>query len=237
MKVLVVDDDRVLAEIMVFTLQRAGFDVIQAYDGQTALQRWEAEAPDLLVLDVNLPDMDGFTICRHIRESDGPGADIPIILLTVRSEEDDIVHGLEIGADDYITKPYSPRQLVARVQAVLRRAGGSASETVPGVRRVGALTLDHTRREVQVGEEEPVLLTPLEMTLLDYLMLNPGHVLTTDTLIDRVWGPGGGTRNMLRQLVHRLRNKIEPDPSDPIYVETVPGLGYGLVKESGLSPR
>lgn len=230
MKILVVDDDRVLAEIMVFTLQRAGFEVIQAYDGRSALRRWEEEEPDLVVLDINLPDLNGFTICRRIREV----ADTPVILLTVRGEEDDIVHGLEIGADDYITKPYSPRQLVARVQAVLRRAGQTPSESIPTVREVGDLVLDYTRREVHAGSGEPILLTPLETELLDYLMLNAGHVLTTDVLIDQVWGPEGGTRSMLRQLVHRLRNKIEPDPSAPTYIETVSGLGYGFVKEPEL---
>jgi DNA-binding response OmpR family regulator len=231
MKILVVDDDRVLAEIMVFTLQRAGFDVIQARDGASALRRWEEEDPSLIILDVNLPDIDGFTVCQRIREQ----ADTPIILLTVRGEEDDIVHGLEIGADDYITKPYSPRQLVARTQAVLRRAStaGSATTdaTMPARRRASGLELDLNRREVRVGDGEPLSLTPLELQLLDYLMVNAGHVLTTEALIDQVWGPGGANRSMLRQLVHRLRQKIEPDPSQPIYIETVPGLGYGFVAE------
>lgn len=227
MKVLVVDDDRVLAEIMVFTLQRAGFDVIQAYDGQSALRRWEEEDPDLVILDVNLPDLDGFTICRRIREV----SDTPVILLTVRSEEDDIVHGLEIGADDYVTKPYSPRQLMARVQAVLRRTSATPAESLPAIREVAGLVLDRSRREVRLGDGAPIILTPLETDLLDYLMLNAGHVLTTAALIDQVWGPEGGTRSMLRQLVHRLRNKIEPEPAAPTYIETVSGLGYGFVRE------
>lgn len=229
MRILVVDDDRVLAEIMVFTLQRAGFDVIQAHDGASALRRWAEEDPGLIILDVNLPDIDGFTVCQRIREQ----ADTPIILLTVRGEEDDIVHGLEIGADDYITKPYSPRQLVARTQAVLRRAATAGSATPDatrgGRRRIGDLELDLNRREVRVDDGEPLSLTPLELQLLDYLMINAGHVLTTEALIDQVWGPGGANRSMLRQLVHRLRQKIEPDPSQPIYIETVPGLGYGFV--------
>lgn len=228
MTILVVDDDRVLAEIMVFTLQRAGFEVIQAFDGATALRRWEEDDPSLIILDVNLPDIDGFTICRRIREQ----SDTPIILLTVRGEEDDIVHGLEIGADDYITKPYSPRQLVARAQAVLRRASAPASEsTAPATRQAADLTLDVNRREVSVGDGEPISLTPLELQLLDYLMINAGHVLTTNALIDQVWGPGGGTRSMLRQLMHRLRQKIEPDPADPVYIETVAGVGYGFVDD------
>jgi len=228
MKVLVVDDDRVLAEILAFTLQRMGLVVIQAYDGRTALHRWSEESPDLIMLDVNLPDMSGFEICRQIRAE----ADTPIILLTVRGEEDDIVHGLEIGADDYITKPYSPRQLVARVQAVLRRVGDKSDAALfPATRQAGQITLDLRRREVIVAEDEPILLTPLEVELLDYLMLNAGHVLTTEALIDQVWGPERGTRSMLRQLVHRLRQKIEPNLTVPKYIETVSGLGYGFVKQ------
>jgi DNA-binding response OmpR family regulator len=122
MKALVVDDDRVLADLVAFTLRREGFEVTQAYDGQAALDRWVEVEPDLLILDVNLPKVDGFTVCRRVREQ----ADTPIILLTVRGEEDDIVRGLSLGADDYISKPFSPRQLVARAQAILRRAAVSS---------------------------------------------------------------------------------------------------------------
>lgn len=232
MKVLVVDDDRVLAEILAFTLRQNGYEAIQAYDGRSALQRWEEDKPDLVMLDVNLPDGSGFDICRHIRAE----GDTPIILLTVRSEEDDIVHGLEIGADDYITKPYSPRQLVARVQAVMRRGATQNEQPPPPTRQVGDIALDLNRREVMVGQNEPITLTPLEVQLLNYLMINAGHVLTIDSLIDHIWGPKGGTRSMLRQLVHRLRQKIEPDPAQPIYIETVSGLGYGLIKPADELP-
>jgi DNA-binding response OmpR family regulator len=152
-------------------------------------------------------------------------ADTPIIMLTVRGEDEDVVRGLELGADDYIHKPFSPRQLVARIQAVLRRAG---QLPVPAVRRVGDLTLDVSRREVQIGPDKIVPLTSLETKLLDYLMLNVGHVLTGDSIIDHVWGAEGADRDMLRQLVYRLRHKIEPDPTNPRYIETVSGLGYGL---------
>lgn len=221
MKALIVDDDRVLADLLAFALRREGFEVVQARDGEAALRRWTEEEPDIIVLDVNMPKLDGFGVCRRIRAQ----ADTPIIMLTVRGEEDDIVRGLELGADDYIPKPFSPRQLVARMQAVLRRAG-----TTPtlGTRHAGVLTLDPSRREVCVKEGNPIALTPLECELLEYLMLNGGQVLTHDTIIDHVWGPEGADRDMLRQLVHRLRNKIEPDPSEPIYIETIPGLGYGL---------
>jgi DNA-binding response OmpR family regulator len=221
MKALVVDDDRVLADLVAFTLRREGFQVIQAHDGEVALRRWQGEQPDLVVLDVNIPGPDGFTVCQRIREQD----DTPIILLTVRGEEDDIVRGLGLGADDYITKPFSPRQLVARTQAVLRRAGKAS---ISPIREVGQLVLDPNRREVCIAEGEPISLTALETKLLNYLMLNAGHVLTIEAIIDHVWGPEGGDRDMLRQLVRRLRSKIEPDPANPIYIETVSGLGYGL---------
>jgi DNA-binding response OmpR family regulator len=225
-KVLVVDDDRVLADLVAFALRREGYQVIQAYDGKTALHRWTAESPDIIVLDINIPQPDGFAICQRIRAQ----ADTPIIMLTVRDEEDDIVRGLKLGADDYVTKPFSPRQLVARVQAVLRRAGKSPT---PGVRQAGELTLDAGRREVCIGKEgAPISLTPLECRLLECLIINAGHVLTIDAIVDYVWGPEGADRDMLRQLVHRLRSKIEPDPSAPIYIETVPGLGYGLTSRA-----
>lgn len=236
MKALIVDDDRVLADVLAFTLRREGFDIVLAYDGQAALKRWADEEPDLVILDVNMPRLDGFSVCRRIREQ----SDTPIILLTVRGDEDDIVHGLELGADDYIAKPFSPRQLVARAQAVLRRAGRTGT---PTHRRVGDLVLEPSRRELRVeaGEvdqgmpEPPIVLTPLECRLLDYLMLNAGHVVASEAIIDHVWGPAGADRDMLRQLVHRLRSKIaqargieQLEVSRASYIETVPGLGYGL---------
>ena len=218
---MVVDDDRTLAELVTFALQREGFEVVQAHDGEAALRRWAEEEPDVIVLDVNMPKVDGFAVCRRIRAE----AETPIIMLTVRSDEDDIVRGLELGADDYIPKPFSPRQLVARIHAVLRRAGRTPTSAV---RQVGLLTLDPSRREVQVSGGGAISLTPLECQLLELLMLNAGHVLTHSAIIDHVWGPEGADRDMLRQVVHRLREKIEPDSSEPIYIETVPGLGYGL---------
>ena len=221
MKALIVDDDVVLADLVAFALRQEGFQVLQARDGETALRRWAEEEPDLIILDINIPKVDGFSVCRRIRAED----DTPIIMLTVRGDEDDIVRGLELGADDYIPKPFSPRQLVARVHAVLRRAGKTA---VPTIRRVGDLTFDPGRRDVRIGDGEPISLTPLESRLLDCLTLNAGHTLTHGAIIDHVWGPAAADRDMLRQLVHRLRAKIEPDPSNPVYIETVPGLGYGL---------
>lgn len=221
MKALVVDDDRVLADVVAIALWREGFQVIQAYDGMTALQRWAEDKPDLIILDINLPKIDGFTVCQRIRRE----SDVPIIMLTVRGEDDDVVHGLDIGADDYITKPFSPRQLVARAHAVLRRMGQSITLSPM---QVGPFTLSPNRREVRIGSQE-IPLTILEGRLLDFLMSNAGQILPIDTIIDHVWGPRGGDRDMLRQLVRRLRAKIEPDPSRPTYIQTVMGLGYGLI--------
>ncbi|MBE0410274.1 MAG: response regulator transcription factor, partial [Anaerolineales bacterium] len=198
------------------------FQVIQAFDGLSALQRWDEDKPDIILLDVNLPKLDGFSVCRRIRKE----SDTPIIMLTVRVEEDDIIRGLEIGADDYICKPFSPRQMLARAQAVIRRAGKTQS---PSPSAAGDLVMAPSRREVTIGNAEPISLTPLEGKLLDYLILNAGQVLTVDTIIDHVWGPNGGDRDMLRQLVRRLRFKIEPDPATPRYIKTIPGLGYGLI--------
>ncbi len=222
MKILVVDDDRVLADVITFTLRREGFIVIQAHDGAAGLERWSDEKPDLIILDVNMPKISGFEVCRRIRAQ----ADTPILMLTVRGEEDDIVGGLELGADDYIVKPFSPRQLVARVKAILRRAG---THPLPAELQVGQMILVPGKRELIINpDKKPIALTPLENRLLECLMVNAGQVLTFDMIIDHVWGPAAADRNMLRQLVRRLRTKIEPEPSEPIYIQTVPGLGYGL---------
>lgn len=228
MKVLVVDDDRVLADVITFTLRREGYVVIQAHDGAAGLERWADEQPDLIILDVNMPKVSGFEVCRRIRKQ----ANTPILMLTVRGDEDDIVGGLELGADDYIVKPFSPRQLVARVNAILRRSGG---KPLPAELQVGHLKLVPGKRELIIGSgKEPVSLTPLENKLLECLMVNAGQVLTFDKIIDYVWGPAAADRDMLRQLVRRLRTKIEPEPSEPIYIKTVPGLGYGLIGKRNL---
>jgi len=224
-KILVVDDDHVLADVISFALRKEGYQIILAHDGVTAIHRWQEESPDLIILDVNLPKVDGFSVCERIRQE----ADTPIILLTVRREEDDIVHGLELGADDYIVKPFSPRQLAARIRATLRRAGRKPSGSI---HEIGDLLLDIYRREVRFGEDEPIYLTPLEARLFEYFLLHYGHVLPIEDLISHVWGPKGGDRDMLRQLIHRLRRKIEPDSAHPVLIETVPGIGYGLVQRA-----
>ena len=227
MKVLVVDDDRVVADLVAFTVRRSGYEAVLASDAASAIRRWSEDQPDLIILDINLPGTpqlkDGFAICQHIRSQ----SEVPIILLTVRGEEDDIVHGLEAGADDYVLKPFSPRQLVARVQAVMRR--GRAKETSP-LSRLAADGLDFNPRlrEVSLSNGAKKSLTSLESRLLEYLMLNAGHILTTDDLISDVWGASGGNSEMLRQLVRRLRSKIEDDSSNPYYIQNLPGLGYAF---------
>jgi DNA-binding response OmpR family regulator len=220
MKVLIVDDDLALADVVSFTMRRAGYEVITAHDGQDALERWDAENPDLIILDLNLPKLDGLKVCQRIRSQ----SNTPIIILSVRGEEDDVVSGLEIGADDYIVKPFSPRQLVARAEAVLRRS--STTPVSHGPISVGDLTLDPSRGEVERNGQSLAKLTRLECRLLEILMINQGQVLPTDSLIDSVWGPSAGDRIMLKQLVYRLRKKIEQNPSDPIYLKTISGVGY-----------
>lgn len=230
MKILVVEDDRVVADLIIFTLRRAGYEAVMANDAASAMLRWREDQPGLMMLDVNLPGTpelkDGFAICRRIRQE----SDLPIIMLTVRGEEDDILNGLGAGADDYILKPFSPRQLVARIEAVLRRT--NAREKVrPTTLAVQGLELNPKLREVRLANGKIAALTSLESRLLEALMINQGQVLTMDDLISDIWGAGGGSSEMLRQLVRRLRAKVEPDSSHPLYIHNIPGVGYTLKTE------
>jgi DNA-binding response OmpR family regulator len=218
MKVLVVEDDLALSDVLSFTLRRAGYEVVTAYDGVAALAAYEQDAPDLLLLDLNLPKLDGLSVCRAVRAK---GA-TPIIILSVRDGDEAVVRGLEMGADDYIVKPFSPTQLVARVRAVLRRAGISGP---PAVLEATGVVLDRSRNELRPDDGAPIRLTPLEVRLLEALLLHPGQVLPGETLITTVWGPSGGDRAMLKQLVYRLRAKMETGGVAGV-IETVPGIGY-----------
>ncbi len=230
MKALVVDDDRILSDLLAFTLRKEGFEVIQAFDGHSALSAWENEQPDIVILDVNLPKavpaLDGFRVCEKIREV----SDTPVILLTVRNEEDDIVHGLKLGADDYVLKPFSPRQLVARVQTVLRRSG---KVSTPAQRQLGNLVFDPGKRELQFSHEKSLTLTPLESKLLDCLSRRENHYVTMDELIAELWGYEKGNREMLRQLIRRLRSKIDLGQADDVSIANLPGLGYSLQTKKG----
>jgi DNA-binding response OmpR family regulator len=221
MKTLIVEDDKTLADILAFVFNREGFEVIHANNGQSALELWEQHNPDLIILDINIPFPDGFSVCETIRKQ----FDTPIIILTVRNDEEDIVHGLDVGADDYITKPFSPRQLMARVYAVLRR---SNQELPASCRQVGNIQLDLDRQVLMVAGQTPIPLTTLECRLIDCLMRNAGQVVNAEMIIDYVWGTQDGNKEMVRQLVHRLRKKVENDPTEKTIIENIPGLGYSL---------
>lgn len=224
-KILVVDDDLALSDVLAFAIRRAGFAVANAHDGLTALDKFATESPDLIVLDWGLPRLDGLEVCTRIRNE----SDIPIIMLTVRDTDDDVISALEAGADEYIIKPFSPRQLIARIRALLRRAVKEQQEVL----QTGALSFDAERREVRLGEAPPIRLTHLETRLLRALMQNPDRVLNNDSLILRVWGPEGATNEMLKQLVYRLRNKLETGPGAPSLIETIPNAGYVLNTPKG----
>lgn len=221
MKILIADDDSELRELIAFALRQAGYLVIQAADGSEALERFDQEAPDLVILDVNMPRLNGLEVCRRIRAE----ATTPIMLLTVRSSEEDQVEGLDLGADDYLTKPFSPRTLLARVRALLRRAEMER----PASQAAGDLNLDPEQQTVSVRRGNPVRLTNLEFRLLQYLLANAEHTIPAERLTQHVWGYRGlGDRQLLKQLVHRLRQKVEQDPSAPQYIQTVSSIGYVL---------
>jgi DNA-binding response OmpR family regulator len=229
MNVLIVDDDRTLVDLLVFTFRRDGFDIFKAYNTADALKIFHEQPVDFVVLDVNLPGekglKDGFDVCRAIRQE----STTPIILLTVRDDEIDIIKGLELGADDYLTKPFSPRQLIARVHSILRRASIVSSEQQSTYKHSG-IEFYPDRRELIRSDQSQLLLTRLESRLMTYFMSNPGQILSTDNIIDYVWGPGRGSSEMVRQLVKRLRIKIELDPKNPLLIINFPGLGYRFSK-------
>ena len=223
MKVLVADDDADLLELIAFTLTQAGLLVIRAADGPTAVRRFAEESADLVVLDVNMPGLSGFQVCEAIRAR----SHVPVMMLTVRGEEEDLVRALGLGADDYLTKPFSPRTLLARIKALLRRAGMESSTPLAA----GRVRLDPDEHTVRVGQGEAVHLTKLELRLLQMLLANAGRTVSSDRLLVQVWGHrSGGDRQLLKQLVHRLRQKIEPDPASPALLRTA-AAGYKLVVE------
>ena len=223
MKVLIADDDFDLLGLIAFTLEQAGFFVIKASDGKAALQLFNEQGPDLVLLDINMPGANGFDVCARIREQ----STVPVMMLTVRGEEEDLVKALELGADDYLNKPFSPRTLIARVKALLRRAG---LEAVATPMKAGQLQLNVEEHTVRVGEREPLRLTKLETRLLQMLLVHPGQTITSDRLLMQVWGhKGAGDRQLLKQLVHRVRQKIEVDPSVPQLLQTMPNAGYKLL--------
>ncbi|HEX2131527.1 MAG TPA: response regulator transcription factor [Actinophytocola sp.] len=222
-RVLIVEDEESFADPLAFLLRKEGFTAAVAATGQQALDEFDRNGADIVLLDLMLPGMSGTDVCRALRQR----STVPVIMVTARDSEIDKVVGLEIGADDYVTKPYSARELIARVRAVLRRGGETADgELLPQVLAAGPVRMDVERHVVTVdGTEIPLPLK--EFDLLEYLLRNVGRVLTRGQLIDRVWGADYvGDTKTLDVHVKRLRSKIEPDPASPRHLVTVRGLGY-----------
>ncbi len=220
-RVLVVDDDPTITDVLARYLTRAGYEVLLAHTGTSALELAARGKPDLLVLDVMLPPPDGLEVCRQLRATSA----VPVILLTALGNETDRLAGLELGADDYVTKPFSPRELVLRVHAVLRRSQSGPLRWEPAVLRDGDLTIDLAAHEVTVGGR-PLALTSREFDLLRFLLAHPRQAFTREQLLERVWGWDFGDVSTVTVHVRRLREKIEVQPADPHRIVTVPRVGY-----------
>jgi two-component system KDP operon response regulator KdpE len=222
-RILVVDDEERIVRFIRLNLEQDGFQVVEAFTGKQAMEKLRQALPDLILLDVMLPDLDGFEVLRMLRENH----DVPIIMLTAKTEEDDRVRGLELGADDYVTKPFSPRELVSRVRAVLRRTEGREAQGV--IQVDDRLKIDFDRREVWV-EGKLVKLRPTEYRLLYHLVQNAGWVVTHDQILAKVWGyEYRDEPHYVRLYVNYLREKLEKDPANPKYILTERGVGYRFV--------
>jgi len=225
--ILAADDDPQLLRLMTRNLQLEGYDVIAASDGQQALELVENNNLDLLLLDVMMPKMDGFTVCYRVREFSA----VPIIIVTARGQDQDKVRGLDLGADDYLTKPFSVDELLARVRAVIRRSQFTAREFTQGLRATtatGNLVIDYSQHMVMLKDHE-IALTPTEYRIIAYLAQNVGRVVTQDLLLEHVWGPEYlGESHMLQVNINRLRRKLEVDATQPRYILTKVGVGYSL---------
>jgi DNA-binding response OmpR family regulator len=223
--ILTADDDPQLLRLVSRSLELEDFRVLTAADGEEALAIIEAQPLDLVLLDVMMPKMDGFTVCQKVREF----SSVPIIIITARGQDNDKIKGLNLGADDYLTKPFNIDELVARVRAVLRRTQFVPQDQAYGARAVttiGNITIDYSQRLVTVADRE-IVLTPTEYRVLSYLIQNAGRVVTQDLLLEHVWGAEYvGESHMLQVNVNRLRRKIEPDPTHPRYILTKVGIGY-----------
>jgi DNA-binding response OmpR family regulator len=226
-RIVTADDDPQLLRLITRNLEFEGYEVTTASDGALALAEIERSAPDLVLLDVMMPKMDGFTVCQRVREF----SSVPIIIVTARGQDQDKVKGLDLGADDYLTKPFSVEELLARVRAVLRRAQFLATDTAgrATIATVGELVIDYAQHLVTLAGNE-LMITPTEYRLLTYLAQNIGRVITQDLLLEHVWGEDYlGESHMLQVNVNRLRRKLEADPAHPRYLKTKVGIGYMLV--------
>ena len=226
MKILVADDDLDLLGLVAYSLSQAGYLVVKASDGHGALATFDAESPDLVILDINMPGTSGFEVCTAIRAR----GDVPVMMLTARGEEQDLVKALELGADDYLTKPFSPQD------AAGAREGAAAPRERRPQRmrrwRPGRVTLDLEGYTVRIGDGAPIALTKLELRLMQMLLAQAGRAVNSDRLLVQVWGHrGSGDRQLLKQLVHRLRHKIEANPAVPQLLQTAAPSGYKLVVE------
>lgn len=224
MKVLIADDDRELVELLCYALKRDGHRTVSAFDGSTALQVLQIEKPDLVLLDMNMPKQNGIEVLRELRRR----SKVPVLMLTVHADEESVVNALETGADDYMYKPFRPRELIARVHALSRRYQDWPSAKMTHAEKLvfDLLTLDPVSHQVKV-RGEPVKLTPTEFSLLHFLMLNHDNVLTPSSIMTHVWGyDADETDDVVRVFIMRLRHKIERDPSHPCMIVNVPGVGY-----------
>ena len=232
-KILVVDDQPRLVRLVREVLQAVGYEVVAAGTGETAIDMAAVEQPDLVLLDILLPQgPDGYEVCRRIREF----SDVPVIMLTAKAQEADMLHGFDVGADDYLTKPFSAKELIARVGAVLRRSK-RPEETMTTVFHCGDIEIDFTRHSVTVSGLGPVALTRTEYALLRHLALNPNCIILHQDLLTAVWGPEyRDDVDYLRAYVRYLRRKLEADPANPKYIVTVAGMGYMLACPEGEQP-
>jgi DNA-binding response OmpR family regulator len=229
-KVLLVDDDTDLLDVTAYALRREGFNVIVATDGIQAIRRWQHDKPDLVVLDVNMPHHNGFEVCRRIRQGDTT----PVIMLTALHQEEQIAQGFQSGADDYVTKPFSPRQLAMRIRAIWRRSAPNGEPEPARELRVGSLILDAESHDVRY-QDRPIQLTPIEFRLLYILAANNGRVVSTSRLVDYAWGYDGGDVSLLKTHVSHIRKKLDLPQEDVGEIRAIPRVGYRLTRNAEAS--
>lgn len=223
MKVLLVEDDADLLDLLTYALRREGYTVLSAMDGQQALKRWEDEAPDIVLLDANLPKTDGYEVCRRIRHE----GTTPIIMVTARDEEEDVLRGLRLGADDYVCKPFSARQLMARMKALLRRSQSDPYRQPTREVKIGDVLLDLQSYSVKAQDRE-IQLTPLEFRILYLLGVNEGRVIPYSRLVEYAWGYEGGDSSLLKTHICHIRQKLNLSAGKNGGIRAVPGVGYSL---------
>jgi DNA-binding response OmpR family regulator len=223
MKVLLIEDDADLLDLLTYALGREGYTVLTAMDGQQGLKRWEDDTPDLVLLDVNVPKVDGYEVCRRIRH----GGATPVIMLTGRDDEEDVLHGYRVGVDDYVQKPFSAKQLAARMKAVLRRSQADPYRQPVREVKFGDVSLDLQSYSVTAGDRQ-IQLTPLEFRILYLLGVNEGRVIPYSRLVDYAWGYEGGDSSLLKTHICHIRQKLNLSAGKNGGIRAVPGVGYSL---------